>query len=252
MSEKMEVPAGALFLLRKNWGLSRLELSRRSGIGYTSLTSLEHQRDTRIKTVCTAAIFFDVPVDSLYEVNESMVDNSMGSASEAVRSWLQGETLGTQEITGLEYLRRKRRMSQRELAARSEVHEVTIQNIERKGIGKRASSSQLYKIARALSATVDELFMYHSGSELDAGDRGSVHAKSRNPQNALDNYRCRNNLTYREMAKRLGLSCQGAIDVCNRKMIKPKYLFRICEYENISTEEFEMKYSVLTDGVRLY
>ena len=83
MREKKEAPMSPLCQLRKSCGLSRLELSKRSGIGYVPLSSLEHQRDTRIETACTAAAYFDVTVHSLSALRKaaSRALNTTGASS---------------------------------------------------------------------------------------------------------------------------------------------------------------------------
>lgn len=242
MRKKKEAPTSPLRLLRENCGLSRLELSKRSGIGYVPLASLEHQKDTRIETACAAAAYFDVSVDSLFAAGKEVTLKNMGTTGEEIRRWLNRERAEEDCITGVEYHRRKQRLSQKELSQRAGVSKATIHNLESRGIGRMSKSSQICRIAGVLNVRVDDLFPWHKRNELAAGDRGSARAESVNPHNLLDNYRVRNNLTYREMAARLGLSCQGAIDVCRRKEVKQKYIQRLSDYEGISTNTFELKY----------
>ena len=247
MREKKEAPMSPLCLLRESCGLSRLELSKRSGIGYVPLSSLEHQRDTRIETACTAAAYFDVTVHSLFATEADTEPKDMGPTSEAVRRWLNGERAEEGCITGIEYHRRKQRMSQKELSKQAGVSKATILNLERRGIGRVSKSSQICRIAGVLNVRVDDLFPWHKRHELAAGDRGSARAESVNPHNLLDNYRVRNNLTYREMAARLGVSCQGAIDVCGRKTVKDKYLYRLSCYEGITVDELKKKFEYMKE-----
>lgn len=142
-------------------------------------------------------------------------------------------------MTGVEYYRRKRQLTRPALSARSGLSKQTLANYEQKGIPDRTSVPPLLNLADALGVTLDELLTDYDGSELTTADRIRRGSKIDSPRNAVSNYRIAHNLRYQELADRLGVSGrETARVICKRETARRKHILALCEYENLSPEEF--------------
>ena len=146
-------------------------------------------------------------------------------------------------INGIEYYRLKNHMSYVELSAASGVAYSLILALT-KSIKYTTSVDVYCRIAKALSVTVDDLLIEYSRDDLTAGDR-PVSRRKDSRCNCIDNYRWAENLPLEELARRIGVSSrERARQVCNMPVPSRKNLVRLAEYENLSIDEFEVRYAV--------
>ena len=147
-------------------------------------------------------------------------------------------------MSGVEYYRRKHRLTLRMLAELSGVTVVTIRSYEKKGIPENAPVDSLVALADVFEVSMDELLKEHDENELTTTDRNTYESAIQVPTNVISNYRFRQNLRYQELAERLQLGARESARVaCRRKTALPKHIQLICRYENMSAEEFVTEYS---------
>lgn len=147
-------------------------------------------------------------------------------------------------MSGVEYYRRKRRLTLHELAELSGVTTITIRSYEKKGIPENAPVDALLALADVFEVSLDELLKEHYENELTTADRNTYESSIQVSTNVISNYRLRLNLRYQELAERLQLGARESARVaCRRKTALPKHIQLICRYENMSVEEFVTEYS---------
>lgn len=146
-------------------------------------------------------------------------------------------------MTGVEYYRRKRGLTQPALSAMSGICVMTIQNYEHKGVPGRTSVTMLLNLSDALGVTLDELLAEYDERELTTRDRSKRKSYIDSPRNAVSNYRVAHNLRFQELADRLGVgSREAARVICKRETARQKHILALCRYEGMDMEEFLDKY----------
>ena len=144
-------------------------------------------------------------------------------------------------ISGLEYWRRKKRVTVAELIENAKMGKINPRVwADAEHILKSSDSDRLVRAADYLGVTVDELLTPHRSSELLKEDRGLWRCKSRDPKNCISNYRVEKRLTYSDLGKRLGVTRQAAQQLCGRASMRS--IRRVCALEGISQEEFMARY----------
>lgn len=234
-------------ILREERQLSRLRVQQKSGINYLTLIALDQGGGVTLQNACKLALFFNVSIQHLLDLH---VTTFSGEGNQpppppnhsALLSWMIRQKPASGKITGLEYHRRKRRLSKRALAKKANITACTLTNLEHGGLCLKMSAKEACTIAEALEVTVDDLLIMHRKEELEAGDRGAYVARIKNPENPVDNYRVVHNLTFRELGKRMSFSCQGAINACERKIALKRHIELLSAYEGISTVAFMDRY----------
>jgi len=147
------------------------------------------------------------------------------------------------QITGLLYFRRKRRLSRIQLAVMSDIEEITLKRME--SYTAFCHPSHMYmRLAKCLNITVDDLVLTYPESLLEEGDQHTREARSPHPDNIIGRYKFINNLTFHQLAMRLGLKGkESARVVCKRKNAGNKHVETLARYHGISVEEFRHRYS---------
>lgn len=225
--------------IREEKQLSRLKVHQRSGINYLALTAIEQGKDISLMNACKMAVFFGVSIHQL--IGESNRKPAPIRYS-VLLDWLVGQKPAQGKLTGLEFHRRKKRLSKRTLAKDLGITTCTLINIERNGFALRSSAKEALRIAETLGVEIDDLLAMHSKDELEAGDRGAKVARTKNPDNPVDNYRVVHNLTCRELGRRMSRSYQAAINACERKLALKQHIEVLSAYEGITTAEFMVLY----------
>lgn len=143
-------------------------------------------------------------------------------------------------MTGFKYWRRKRRMTMQELARRSGCCAGTIQLLERQATDT-TSSTIVAALAKALDVPMEEFLRIYPDDALADGDHPAWTAgKTATP---LGRYRVAHNLTYEELAARLGVrSKQHAKILCEMEAPPQKNLRKLAEYEQLTAEELLQQY----------
>lgn len=143
-------------------------------------------------------------------------------------------------MTGCRYWRLKRRMTLQEVAQRSGRSAATILHMER-SLSLTTSSMIVADLARVLGVTMDELMTTYPDDALVEGDHPLRQVAVEG--NLLGRYRVAHNLTYQELAARLGQSSkQHAQIVCNYPQPPQRTLIRLAEHEGITVDEFVRRY----------
>lgn len=146
-------------------------------------------------------------------------------------------------MIGLEFFRRKRRMTRRALADRAGVTVDTIRNYTTKGISDSVSVDMLLALAGALEITLDELLGEYDGRNLTTMDRPVYSSVIDSPKNIVNTYRIDNNLRFEELAARLGLGDrESARSACRRETAREEHILRLCRYEGMDYHEFVDRY----------
>ena len=147
-------------------------------------------------------------------------------------------------MTGIEYPRRKARLTKRELAKRSGLTQETILTYEKKGVSPGVPVDKLLALADVLGVKLDDLVAVYDGASLTTEDRPVRYSTINSPRNVINNYRIRKNLRFDELAQILGLADgECARVVCRRETARTKYICSISELEGLSPDEFAMRYS---------
>lgn len=147
-------------------------------------------------------------------------------------------------MSGFRYWRHKRRLTLQELAQAAGCAPAFLILQERKA-NLSASSALVASVAGALDVTMEELFQEYPEEALEAGDHhGNRSRVGGRPLNAVGRYRLAHNLTYRELADRLGVtSRQSAQALCVSPRPSLRFLERLAALENMTVEEFLCHYS---------
>lgn len=238
-----------LRIMRFRRGLSIQAAAEQSGLSYVAVIHAEQGKPLTVHTLKKLAQLYSLPLDVILRNDLEEVERSpfAGGMLSPVQTLCQQPNSTT--ISGLEYYRKKQRMTQRELAEASGVHVMTISNYEHNGCSGKQYCRGLVKLAMVLNVPVDELLTLRGEEELYAGDRVPFRMTVLNKANPVDRYRVQKNLSLRQLAPRLGLrSGQGAHNVCVRDHPESKYIHALSEYEGISSSEFLIRYGRSTDA----
>ena len=147
-------------------------------------------------------------------------------------------------MNGIKYFRCKNRMRVYDLACASDVSVRTITKLEKK-LEPTTSLDIYVRIASALSVTLDDLLIDYDDETLQDCDHPTVKRKSSKISNCIEVYRQEENLTFQQLAARMGgFSRQWAKEVCTAEKPSRKTIVLLAAQEGISLEEFERRYAV--------
>ena len=92
---------------------------------------------------------------------------------------------------------------------------------------------------------MEEIVREYPDDILAAGDHPSTESKTENPNNCLSQYRKTKNLTFEELAMRLGNSTREAGRIaCARSVPLDKDIQKLATFEGISVEDFRKLYDL--------
>ena len=248
MKNKKELPAPNVFtVLRQKQDICVYQQAIACGLSQTSYRNAEMGLDVELGTVLTLASHYGTSVHALIDNNIPLALTEYGTFApirpETLAIRREGQPLPEGTLCGLRYQRKKAHMSIHALAESSGVSTTQIGSIERHGFSVHMHFMLMRKLARALHCTADDLLERRDLNDLKAGDRSSQHCRSLRRTNVLDNYRVVNNLTFRALAAKIGLSYQGAYVNCGRAQVNMKYIHMLCEADGISYADFMETYA---------
>ena len=147
-------------------------------------------------------------------------------------------------MNGIKYWRLKNRMTLAELSDCADITITTVRYLEKKV--RDTTTVDIYvRISDALGVTVDDLLIEYSDDALQDGDRPVSKHGGTKLINCIAMYRKTENLTLQQLAARMGVSSrERARQICNTPMPSRKNLLKLAEYENLSLQEFEVRYAV--------
>lgn len=142
-------------------------------------------------------------------------------------------------MTGLEYHRKKCRLSKKKLSQRSGVSECTITRYE-SGEEKpgEAQVSKLLYLADVLHVTIDELVQTYDDGLLEDGDHFTYDCATLQNDNPIANYRRAENLTMQQLADRLDCKRQNIWKACKEGGRRKKLVQKLCAYHKIDEATF--------------
>ena len=209
----------AVSVLCTREGINGGELSKLTGLGSNTVYCAMRGEPILLSTAVKLADYFGVSLNSLLLNDVAAAEAEYSYTKTFGRSGLRAAELiqapAPGEVTGLEINRRRRHMSEATIAALA-------------GVGT--------------SRVVRLLFRKHRAEELEKGDRSHAAAESKNRKNCIDNYRVRNNLTFRELGRRLGTSHECARKACCPNTAREEYAARLASVEKLSLEVFLRRY----------
>lgn len=141
-------------------------------------------------------------------------------------------------INGISFWRKKRRLTVSELSDLAGVSRSTILSLEH-GI-KASTALTVYKgISEALGVTIAMLLDSYDECELTEGENRRKRTRREFGSSEIAVYCTKHNLTYRQLANRLGLtSSERARQLCMADTVPAKHIKKLAEYENLTIEEF--------------
>ena len=146
-------------------------------------------------------------------------------------------------INGIEYYRRKRGMSIRALAEKSELSVPYVRSLLH-GKGCETALRQYMRLSNALGTPIDTLLPNYDENELDVGRYCTYGSQTEDRGNCITVYRHRKGLSYRQLALRMGCATrESGRQACMHAVPKEKHLRALAAYEGISPEEFCRRYS---------
>lgn len=152
-------------------------------------------------------------------------------------------------INGIEYYRRKRRMTRADLEAVSGVSISCILEYESMDSLDKCRMEKILRLADALEVTVDQLLEDHDRKELTLLDRSFRDSGMHNPKNPLAIYRKVHNLTLDELSERLGgLTRWGTSKICRVENPPVWHIRALAQWEDMSVEEFLDTYCYEEEG----
>ena len=145
---------------------------------------------------------------------------------------------------GLQYHRMKKWLSKKELAKLAGCSAQTITRLE-KDMPLSTWCGIIDDCAKALGVSMDEIVREYPNRILSAGDHPSTESRTENPHNCLSQYRKTKNLTFEELAIRLGNSTREAGRIaCVRSVPLDKDIQKLATFEGISVEDFRRLYDL--------
>ena len=143
---------------------------------------------------------------------------------------------------GLEYHRRRAHLKPIEVAKTADVNYETIIRLE-KHLPLSTPCDTIYALASALKVPMEEIIREYPADALSAGDHPPTKSRTENPANCLSRYRQEKNLTFQELAKRLGNHTRESGRLaCARETPRKKHVQKLAEFEGISMESFHQIY----------
>ena len=142
-------------------------------------------------------------------------------------------------MTGLQYERLKRYLTQEELAEKAGLVAATIMRIET-GETLDPIASTLLVLADALECSIEDLLREHP----DEGERKRVARKTKiiNMENVLLAYKEKTHTTFTELGNILNITREGARNACKRVPAKGKYISVLAAYEGMSEDDLQAEY----------
>ncbi len=142
-------------------------------------------------------------------------------------------------MTGVFYWRRERSLSEDQLADLTDVSVWTIQALEKK-IKSTTCFSVYCRIAEVLDVSIENLFAeYNYPVEKRRGRE-----RKKLDCNAIAVYCREHNITYQQLADRLGLtSRERARQICRANVVSEKHINRLAKFEGLTAEEFCERYA---------
>ena len=145
---------------------------------------------------------------------------------------------------GIEYHRMKQRLTKKEFAERAGCSLQTLARLEQE-MPPSASCRIIDNCAKALGVSMEEIVREYPDDILAAGDHPSTESKTENPNNCLSQYRRAKNLTFEELAMRLGNSTREAGRIaCARSVPLDKDMQKLASFEGMSMEAFQELYGL--------
>ena len=244
----MKEKTTALQKVREYHRMSREEVHKLSGVSTNPLFCAEHgTQSLAISTLDRLAKLYHCSVDSLLRDDaDAAMAEAQGERLVPVQPLLRCRGPAPRppgRSAGLEKCRRSRHMSLRTLAELTGMDCLTLSRMEKYGLPAGSRAVNLKRLCWVTGLRVEELFAACDADEMEDGDRGRDEAKSRYTTNVVDNYRVAHNLTYRQLAARMGYSHQNAHKACGFRMASSKHVERLARYEGISTSEFLIRYA---------
>lgn len=147
-------------------------------------------------------------------------------------------------INGILFWRKKRRLTAAELAGQAGVSCSTIRSLEQEI--RLSTSLTVYKsVADALGVTVEMLLENYDTCALEDGENRRKRARREFGNSAVAVYCEKHNLTYSQLADRLGLtSRERARQLCQGETASVKHIRKLAEYEDLTIEDFCELYAV--------
>lgn len=137
-------------------------------------------------------------------------------------------------MTGLQYYRLLRGMTQEELAQKANLVGATVNRIEI-GFTKNPIASTLLALAIALDCSIEELRREYPDDAL--ASRMARNTRITNEGNVVLAYKNSTRATFASLGKILHLSHEGARMVCKHAKAKDKHVLRLAEYEKTSVQK---------------
>ena len=146
-------------------------------------------------------------------------------------------------MNGIYYWRKKSGLTVSELAELSGLSTTSIRKLE-KQISTSTTLSIYMMIADALGKSVDQLLETYDPHTLNAGESRRKSSRRALDGNMIALYCRRENLSYQQLADRLGVtSRERARQLCRAQDTPKKHLARLAAYEEISESEFLRRYA---------
>lgn len=229
-------PGSLCCQLRVARNLSQTELGQRCGLTLRQISRFERTGQGKLKNVRKIAAVLGVTVDALVR---NLVE------TEPCKKVDFGDIPEDFRITGVEFYRRLRRMSKKEL---SEISGVSLEAIDAwskdEAAMENAYVSRLLKLSDVLGVTMELLCMVYPSYYLRAGDRPVRGSTKECPTNCITIYRRCKNLKFEDLAWRMGLTTREAARMnCVRKEPRERYIRELAKYERITPAEFMVLYA---------
>jgi DNA-binding Xre family transcriptional regulator len=135
-------------------------------------------------------------------------------------------------------------MSREKLAEVAGISVPTLKKMEKVNHPGRIYATNYRKVADALKASPDDLIRNDYPENKNGPKRSAYPSRTENLDNCISIYRRKNFLTYELLASHLGVtSRERARQICAINVPLKKHILSLATHENVSVEEFIIKYS---------
>ena len=147
-------------------------------------------------------------------------------------------------VCGIEFFRRKQRISVTELSKRSGIaYDVLRRMIRDRRRLLNAPTHYFTRLADVLGTSIEALTQEYSESELADGDRTAYPSHTGHQDNCIAIYRDVMGLSLEQLGQRMGNKTKEcARQACAAKEPKEAHIKVIADYEGITPEEFRRRY----------
>ena len=146
-------------------------------------------------------------------------------------------------MNGMQFYRKKRRITRKQVACLTNICESTIKKME-EATEHTMPCSYYISMSDVLGVPVEELIAEYPESLLLPGDHYVRDEASSHPENVIANYKKAHNLNFKQLANLLGLaSRECARVVCKAAVAKPEHVSTLAASCGISDKEFRRRYS---------